>query len=141
MKAKSKTATPYAEAFAYMTRLLVAAALALTPSVARAQSVSVTLSEWKIGLSRDTVSAGAVTFEVKNTGQVTHAFHVRGDGIDKGTQEIPSRQAGSLTVTLKPGTYEVFCPMSEESHKQAGMARKLVVTPSDKPTAPTDARR
>lgn len=119
-----------------MTRLLIVAAFAVTSSIANAQSVTVTLSEWKIALSHDTVRAGAVTFEVKNTGQMTHAFHVRGDGVDKGTREIPVRQAGSLTLTLKPGTYEVYCPMSEESHKQAGMARKLIVTPADKPAAP-----
>ena len=124
-----------------MNRLLIVAALALTSSVATGQSVAVTLSEWKIGMPRDTVQAGAVTFEVKNTGQMTHAFTVRGDGVDKGTREIPARQAGSLTVTLKPGTYEVFCPMSEESHKQAGMARKLIVTPADKPASPPEAPR
>jgi plastocyanin len=124
-----------------MTRLLIVAALAATTSVAAAQDVSVTLSEWKVQLSRDTVRAGAVTFQVNNTGQMTHGFHVRGDGVDKGTREIPVRQGQSLTVTLKPGTYEVFCPMSEESHKQAGMARKLVVTPADKPAPPPEARR
>ena len=124
-----------------MTRLLIVAALAITSSVAPAQSVNVTLSEWKIGLSRDTVQAGAVTFDVKNTGQMTHALTIRGDGVDKGTREIPARQAGSLTVTLKPGTYEVYCPMSEESHKMAGMARKLVVTAADKPAAPPEDPR
>ena len=124
-----------------MARFLIVATFAVTSSVAGAQGVTVTLSEWKIGLSRDTVQAGAVTFEVKNTGQMTHGFTVRGDGVDKGTREIPARQAGSLTVTLKPGAYEVFCPMSEESHKQAGMARKLVVTPADKPAAPPEAPR
>lgn len=124
-----------------MTRLLIVAALALTASVAPAQSVNVTLSEWKIGLSRDTVQAGAVTFDVKNTGQMMHALTIRGDGVDKGTREIPARQAGSLTVTLKPGTYEVYCPMSEESHKMAGMARKLVVTAADKPVPPPENPR
>ena len=124
-----------------MTRLLIVAALAVTASVAPAQSVNVTLSEWKIGLSRDTVQAGAVTFEVKNTGQMAHALTIRGDSVDKGTREIPARQAGSLTVTLKPGTYEVYCPMSEESHKMAGMARKLVVTAADKPAPPPEDPR
>jgi plastocyanin len=120
-----------------MVRFLIVAALASTASLAGAQSVTVTLSEWKIGLTRDTVQAGTVTFEVSNTGQMTHAFYVKGNGIDKGTREIPARQAGSLTLTLKPGTYEVFCPMSEESHKQAGMSRKLVVTAADKPAPAT----
>jgi hypothetical protein len=42
-----------------------------TSTVAAAQGVTVTLSEWRIRLSRDTVPAGAVTFRVNNTGQIT----------------------------------------------------------------------
>ena len=119
-----------------MNRFLVVAALAASTSEATAQAVSVTLSEWKIGLSRDTVPAGSVTFRVNNNGSVNHGFYVRGDGVDKGTREVPVRQSATLTVTLKPGTYDVFCPMSDESHKNAGMARKLVVIPGDTPAAP-----
>jgi uncharacterized cupredoxin-like copper-binding protein len=118
-----------------MTRILIASALAVFSSVATAQAVPVTLSEWKVGMKSDTVKAGAVTFRVNNEGGMNHAFYVRGDGVDKGTKEIPARQSASLTVTLKPGTYELFCPMSDESHKLAGMARKLVVTPGDPPAA------
>jgi hypothetical protein len=69
-----------------MTGMLIIAALAASSSLAKAQPVTVTLSEWKVGLGRDTV------------------------------------RAGSATVTLKPGTYEVFCPMSDLSHKAAGMS-------------------
>jgi len=123
-----------------MTRLLIIAALAATSSVATAQAVPVTLSEWKIGLARDTVRAGSVTFRVSNTGGMNHAFYVRGDGVDQGTKEIPAKQSASLTVTLKPGTYEVFCTMSDDSHKLAGMSRKLVVTPGDPPAAPKKPR-
>ena len=119
-----------------MTRLLIAAIFAVSSSVATGQTVAVTLSEWKVGFTSDTLRAGSVTFEVKNNGSMTHAFHVRGEGVDKGTREIPARQSATLTVTLKPGTYEVFCPMSEESHKMAGMARKVVVTPGDAAAAP-----
>jgi uncharacterized cupredoxin-like copper-binding protein len=110
-----------------MRQMLIAAAIAAFSSAAAAQSVPVRLSEWKIRLSRDTVAAGAVTFQVSNSGSVTHAFHVKGEGVDKQTQPIPPGQSASLTVTLKPGTYEVYCPMSEQSHKQAGMVAKLTV--------------
>ena len=120
-----------------MTRMLfVITALAAAPVVVSAQTVSVTLSEWKIRTTRDTVPAGQVTFQINNTGAVSHSLHVVGDGIDKGTDVIPSRQIATLTVTLKPGTYELFCPMSEESHKKAGMTRQLVVKPADSPTVP-----
>ena len=119
-----------------MTRMLIVVALAATASVANAQPVPVTLSEWKIGMKSDTVKAGAVTFRVTNEGGMNHAFYVRGEGVDQGTKEIPVRQSASLTVTLKPGTYEVYCSMSDESHKLAGMSRKLVVTPDNAPAAP-----
>jgi plastocyanin len=116
-----------------MTRMLIIAALAALSSVAEGQAVNVTLSEWKVGLARDTVRAGSVTFRLKNTGKMTHGFYVRGDGVDKGARELEAGQEGSLTLTLKPGTYEVFCPMADLTHKAAGMSRKLVVTPDDKP--------
>jgi len=117
-----------------MTRILFVAAVAAfssVASVASAQGVSVTLTEWKVALSRDTVRSGAVTFRVSNAGSMSHSFYIRGAGVDKGTRELAKGEAASLTVTLKAGTYDVFCPMSEESHKKAGMARTLVVTASD----------
>ncbi len=119
-----------------MHRILFAVALLASASAASAQPVSVTLTEFKVGLSRDTVKAGPVTFRVKNSGAISHGFYVIGDKVDKGTSDIPAGQEASLTVTLKAGNYEVFCPMSDNSHKMAGMARKLIVTPGDAPAPP-----
>ena len=114
-----------------MNRLLVVAALVASSSLAGGQAVNVTLTEWKVAMSRDTVHAGAVTFRITNNGTITHGFYVRGDGVDKGSKDIPAKQSASLVVTVKPGTYEVFCPMSDESHKLAGMKHTLVVLPAD----------
>ncbi len=113
-----------------MNRLLLIAALAATTTVASAQATTITvsLSEWKVALSPDTVKAGPVTFRVNNKGAVAHTLYVRGDGLDKGTKDILPKQAGILSATLKPGTYEVFCSMSDETHKLAGMTKTLVVT-------------
>ena len=119
-----------------MTRLLIIAALAASSSVASAQAVTVKLSEWKIDLSRDTVRAGTTTFRVTNAGTITHMFYVRGEGVDKGTREIPVKQSASLAVQLKVGTYEIFCPMSDDSHKLAGMKRTLTVIAADSSAAP-----
>jgi plastocyanin len=121
-----------------MTRLLIAAALAASAAVAANQSVAVpvTLSEWKVELARDTVPAGPVTFRLSNKGTITHGFFVRGEGVAKGSRDIPAGEFASLTLTLKPGTYEVYCPMSDNSHKAAGMVRKLVVTSAPAPAAP-----
>lgn len=122
-----------------MMRLFVAAAaLAAFPIVASAQSASVpvTLSEWKIEIAHDTLAAGPITFRLTNKGTVTHGFFVRGEGIAKGSREIPAGESASFALTLKPGTYEVYCPMSDNSHKLAGMVRTLVVTGSAAPAAP-----
>ena len=110
------------------------AALAFTVSAQGAQTVKVTLSEWKLQFPGDTLRAGLVTFEVKNTGTVTHGFHVSGNGIDKGTRDIAKGESATLSLTLKAGTYEVYCPMSDMSHKAAGMTGKLIVREAD--TAP-----
>ena len=118
-----------------MKHILVALALAAAPAAASAQPVAVTLTEFKITMARDTVSAGPVTFRVKNAGTMTHAIFVMNDTFEKGSTEIPAGQEASLTVTLKPGTYDVYCPVSDESHKKAGMTRKLVVTAA-KPAPP-----
>ena len=83
-----------------MNRILIAAALAGSASLASAQAVNVTLSEWKVGLDRDTVPAGSLTFRVKNSGTMTHGFYVRGEGVAKGSKEIPAGQETALTVTL-----------------------------------------
>ena len=118
-----------------MKRLFLIAALAAAPAVAGAQPIAVTLSEFKIVMARDTVSAGPVTFRIKNSGTITHAFFVMNDTFEKGSAEIPAGQEASFTVTLKAGTYDVYCPVSDESHKKAGMTHKLVVTAA-KPAAP-----
>jgi plastocyanin len=121
-----------------MTRMFIAAALAAFSTAAAAQAVAVpvTLTEWKIEMARDTVPAGPVIFRLSNKGTITHGFYVRGEGVEKGSREIPAGESASLTVTLKPGTYEVFCPMSDNSHKAAGMSRKVVVTGGTPPAAP-----
>jgi plastocyanin len=111
-----------------MKRILAVAALAVTASVASAQGVATKLSEFKIELAKDTVKAGRVSFQITNIGSTSHQLRIEGNGFKKETAVIPARQAAVLTVTLAPGTYDVFCPMSEDSHKMAGMAKKLVVT-------------
>ena len=119
-----------------MTRFLLIFALASAPSALIAQGtpatpsakpIEVTLSEWKVELPSDTLKAGAITFRVTNEGNMNHAFYVLGEGVAQGTKDIAARQSATLKVTLKPGAYEIYCPMSDQSHKMAGMTRKIVV--------------
>ena len=117
-------------------RLLVLLAVAAFSSTSAAQSIPVTLSEWKVKLGRDTVPAGKITFQIKNEGQMTHGFFVRGNGVQQGAPDIPVGQSGTLSLTLKPGSYTVYCPLADLSHRKAGMLTTLVVTGGDAAPAP-----
>src|SRR6476646_4231521 len=89
--------------------------------------VSAKLSEWAIELSEATVPTGPVTFTVTNGGTIPHAFEVEGNGTERETPLIQPGASATLTLTLKPGTYEVYCPVGEDSHKKLGMDPHLTV--------------
>jgi plastocyanin len=89
--------------------------------------VSVRLSEWKVLLSQQAVAAGTVRFIVTNDGSIPHAFEVEGAGIERETGTIQPGASDTLTLTLKPGTYEVYCPVGEDSHKKLGMESHIRV--------------
>ncbi len=95
-----------------------------------AVSVSAKLSEWKVELSERTVAPGPVTFTITNEGSIPHALEVEGQGIEQETAVIPPGASATLTLTLKPGTYEVYCPVGADSHKKLGMMTHLRVAAS-----------
>src|SRR6266568_3074785 len=89
--------------------------------------VAATLSEWKVELSQGTIAAGTVRFAVTNAGSIPHGFAVEGRGIEKAIETIQPGQSDTLTLSLKPGTYEVYCPVGQDSHKKLGMETHLQV--------------
>jgi uncharacterized cupredoxin-like copper-binding protein len=63
---------------------------------------------------------------VTNTGKETHGFEIEGNGIEKALKpRLKKGESGSLQVDLKPGTYEVYCPVL--GHKRRGMSLNLTV--------------
>ncbi len=89
--------------------------------------VSAKLSEWTIQLSQTSVPAGQVAFTVTNGGSIPHAFEVEGQGTEKETPLIQPGASATLTLTLEPGTYEIYCPVGDNSHKKLGMDTDLKV--------------
>src|SRR3989442_6845934 len=92
--------------------------------------VSVRLSEWKVELSQQTIAAGAVRFAVTNAGSIPHGFEVEGQGLEKEIETIQPGASDTLTLSLKPGSYEVYCPVGDDSHKKLGMETHLKVVGS-----------
>src|SRR6266571_3113610 len=107
--------------------LLAGLAFGGAPTPKGGAAVSVTLSEWKVKLSERTIPAGAVTFSVANVGSIPHALEVEGQGIEQETAVIQPGASATLTLTLGPGTYEVYCPVGADSHKKLGMETDLKV--------------
>jgi hypothetical protein len=94
-------------------------------------SVTAKLSEWKVELSEVTIAAGTVRFTATNAGSIPHALEVEGPGIEQETAVIQPGDSASLTLTLRPGRYEVYCPVGVDSHKKLGMETQLrVINPS-----------
>jgi uncharacterized cupredoxin-like copper-binding protein len=83
------------------------------------------------GLSFDqktlSAKAGKVTLTLDNgsSNAQPHGIAVEGNGVDKDGKTVQPGGTSTVTVTLKPGTYEFYCPVP--GHKQAGMEGKLTV--------------
>ena len=93
------------------------------------RTVSASLSEWKIEVPSDTVAPGRYTFRVQNTGQYAHALEVEGQGEERETDRLAPAGSDELTVELRPGQYELYCPVEDAhgKHRELGMRRTLVV--------------
>lgn len=110
-----------------MKRILLLLGLLPGPHAHAPAQINITLSEWKVELSQPNIAAGPVTFTVTNTGQIPHGIEIEGHGVEREIELIQPGANGTLTLTLKPGTYEVYCPVGEGSHKKLGMEARLVV--------------
>lgn len=146
--------------FALLAAGSLLAACSGTPSASTGGTgpVSATLKEWEIRLSSTTPAAGAITFNITNDGDKEHEFVIRktelqsdalplnADGSGEVSEEAPELTAvgdpselaeikpgsndGTLTVTLQPGHYVIFCNLHVEDlvHYQKGMHTDFTVS-------------
>jgi plastocyanin len=72
------------------------------------------------------VGSGSVEFDVTNFGMDAHDFSIRTPGgTVLSSTPVASRESAVVTVSLPPGTYTLFCSLSD--HEARGMHAGLVV--------------
>ena len=78
----------------------------------------------KFNTTKLNAKAGKVTVVMDNPSSTPHAVEVEGKGVEEETKTLTNGTA-QLTVDLKPGKYEFYCPV--DGHRQAGMEGTLTV--------------
>ena len=72
-----------------------------------------------------TAKAGKVTIDMDNPSEIPHAVSVEGNGVDEDGETVGKGGVSKVTVDLKPGKYEFYCPVA--GHEDAGMKGTLTV--------------
>jgi plastocyanin len=96
------------------------------PAAGPVSAVSASQREYSIVLSRDSVAAGTVFVEVRNSGMDPHDLHVRapdGGDVTFATQKPGERSTQKLQLT--PGSWYLYCSLP--GHEEAGMHATLRV--------------
>jgi uncharacterized cupredoxin-like copper-binding protein len=89
-------------------------------------TIRVTEREFKVSLSATQAKTGRARFEIKNIGKYAHALAIAGRGVNARTKIIQPGKSAVLLVTLKEGSYSVWCPVP--GHATKGMKTSLSVT-------------
>ena len=63
--------------------------------------------------------AGKVTLKLVNQSDIPHAIEVEGNGVEEETDTVTGENA-EVTVDLKPGEYEYYCPVSNHRETMKG---------------------
>lgn len=106
--------------------LAIAVAVAV-PAFARSTTLHLTANKnaFAFNTKKLTARAGTVTIKLTNPSSTQHGIAIEGHGVDKDGKIVGKGRVSSVTVKLKPGTYEFYCPVP--GHKALGMKGKLVV--------------
>ena len=70
---------------------------------------------------------GIYTFRLVNEGDSEHALEIEGEGFEAETGAIAPGETADLKVELKPGRYELYCPVG--NHADRGMTGTLTLGP------------
>ncbi|WP_216870730.1 cupredoxin domain-containing protein [Modestobacter excelsi] len=90
-------------------------------------TLTATEADFSITLSSGSLPAGTYTVTVQNDGSATHSLTITGPGgVDQTSDTVQGGRSTTMTVTVQPGEYEVFCPIGD--HRAMGMDTTLTVT-------------
>jgi plastocyanin len=90
-------------------------------------SLVMKMKDFSYDPNKVTAPAGKITFTLQNYGRYTHDFRIKlPDGSTLESGRIGAGFSHDFAVTLKPGTYEFDCSVS--NHAKRGMKGTLVVS-------------
>jgi len=88
--------------------------------------LTVTETEYHLKLSASSLKPGKHTIVVVNRGHIGHSLAISGPGVKTRLHStLAPGKSGTLTVTLKAGTYTLWCPVP--GHAARGMRTRLTV--------------
>ena len=111
--------------------LVTALAIATTGSAKGGQTLSLRADAGgalKFNKKKLTAKPGKATIVMTNPSSsgLKHAIEVEGHGFEKDGKTVGPGGKSRVTVKLKAGKYEFYCPV--DGHKAAGMKGKLIVS-------------
>lgn len=97
---------------------------AATTPTASVTKATLTLSDYKIEMSKNTFESGPIEFTVRNTAATEHDVSLAGVGK---TRKLKKGETATLSVpALEPGTYTLICTVP--GHKDLGMVTEFTIT-------------
>lgn len=100
---------------------------ATPPPDDEATEVQVVMIDNELELPTTEFSPGTYRFVAEQHGENPHALSIEGPGVSETTPEVPGGDGTEeLTVTLEPGTYELWCPVP--GHREDGMEATIEVS-------------
>jgi uncharacterized cupredoxin-like copper-binding protein len=112
--------------------VVVGAALTVTGATGAGAAAKLRLKadpggDLKFNKRKLTGSPGKTTILMKNPASsgVDHGIEVEGNGVEKKGKVVDPGGTSRVTLKLKPGKYEYYCPVA--GHKDLGMKGKLIV--------------
>ena len=111
--------------------LVTVLAITATGSAKSAHKLSLRASAsgaLKYNKKKLTAKPGKTTIVMTNPGSsgLKHGIEVQGHGAEKRAKNVGPGHSTSVTLKLKAGTYEFYCPV--DGHKDAGMKGTIVVS-------------